>query len=56
MEGFIGDFDTHFGEHKFFKFFQKPLSTDSFHISWRIDIYGYVCEVLVLFIWELHKF
>lgn len=56
MKCLIRELDSYFGKHELLQLFQEPLASDSLDISWGIDVDCYICEVLVLFIKELHRF
>lgn len=47
MEGAVGHLYAHFTQHEFLQFAEEPLSAYPLHIVRRIDVDGYVGQMLV---------
>ena len=47
MEGAIGHLYAHLTQHEFLQFTEEPLSANPLYIVRRVDVDGYVCEMLV---------
>lgn len=56
MEGFVGRLNAELWEHELFHLLKEPFSTNAFYVVGRVYVDGHVCQVLVLFIQELHRF
>lgn len=47
MEGAVGHLYAHLTQHEFLQFAEEPLPANPLHIVRRIDVDGYVGQMLV---------